>query len=280
MQYADPAPPDLDANYILGHSDVERERLRRQGEFMASLTERYLVDAGLRPGMRVLDVGSGFGDVALLAARVVGSDGAVVGVEREISAVTQAEQRVRELGVTNVSFRAGDLRDIDPGAVFDAVIGRFVLMYLADPATAIRSTTRHLREGGIVAFQEWHAADPFSSEPSLPLWSRTGEVLVEAFRRAGTNLHAGLQLRRAFIAAGLPSPRLRAERLAGGGPDYDGYGFLAGLINSVMPMIERYGIATASDIEPDSLEQRLRTEAVSADATVALPTIVSAWATI
>jgi ubiquinone/menaquinone biosynthesis C-methylase UbiE len=217
--------------------------------------------------------------VTLLAARLVAPDGAVVGVEREPSAVAQAAERAGDLGVTNVSFQAGDLRDIDAGAQFDAVIGRFVLMYLADPADAIRSTTHYVCPGGVIAFQEWHAADPFSSAPPLPLWTRTGEVLVETFRRAGTNIHAGLQLRQAFVTAGLPSPHLRAERLAGGGTEYDGYRYLAGLINSVAPMIEHHGIATASEIDPETLEMRLRTEAKAVNATVAFPAIVSAWTT-
>jgi hypothetical protein len=56
--------PTPDAHYIVGHTDVERRRLRHQADFMEQLTRRCLVGAGLRPGMRILDAGSGFGDVA------------------------------------------------------------------------------------------------------------------------------------------------------------------------------------------------------------------------
>ena len=70
--------------------------------------------------MRVLDVGSGFDDVTLLAARLVGDEGAVIGVEREATAATRAMERAAALGVRNVSFRIGDVRDIDPGGPFDA----------------------------------------------------------------------------------------------------------------------------------------------------------------
>jgi SAM-dependent methyltransferase len=266
-----------DAHYILGHNDAERRRLHDQAMFMADLTRRFLVDTGIRPGMRILDVGAGFGDVSFLAATITGPTGAVVGVEREAAAVERANARADAMGLDNVSFVAGDLRDVELGVTFDAIIGRFVLMYVADPASAIASTLGHLRPGGIVAFQEWHPADPFTSAPPAPLWLHTGKTLVETFRRAGTNVEMGLQLRSCFTRAGLPSPTLRAERLTGGGATYVGYAFLTGLIRSILPMIEHYGVAPTRDLDVDTLEDRLREEAVARDATVAFPSIVSAW---
>ena len=62
------AQPD----YILGYSDHEHERLLLQGRILRPYTERFLHAAGLAAGMRVLDVGCGLGDVALLAADIVG----------------------------------------------------------------------------------------------------------------------------------------------------------------------------------------------------------------
>ena len=266
-----------DADYILGHTDVERRRLRDQATFMEQLTARFLVDAGLRPGMRVLDVGSGFGDVSLLAASLVRPGGCVVGNERDADAVTQATRRADELGAGDVSFVAGDLREAAVEGQFDAVIGRFVLMYIADPVVALTAVASHVRPGGIVAFEEWHPIDSFLAEPPVELWTATGDTLVETFRAAGTNVRLGLSLRAAYLAAGLPAPELRVERLAGGGPDYLGYSFLAGLIRSIVPMIERYGVSTADDVDVATLEDRLRAEVVGANATVAFPSIVSAW---
>jgi ubiquinone/menaquinone biosynthesis C-methylase UbiE len=269
-----------DAEYILGHSDLERRRLQEQATFMEPLTERFLRDAGLRPGTRVLDVGSGFGDVALLAARLIGTNGEVVGLEREPEAVRQASRRARELAAHNVSFLTGDARNAIPGGSFDAVIGRFVLMYLGDATETVASVARHARPGGIVAFQEWHAADAFISQPPVALWDDTGALLVETFGPAGTNTHVGLQLRSAFERAGLHAPQLRAERLTGGGPDYRGYRYLARVIRTILPMIDLDRPTTAHVHEIDTLERRLRSAAVGHDATVAFPAIVSAWATI
>ena len=58
-------PPD----YLFGQSAGEAERLRLQARMFAPYTARFLQDAGISPGMKVLDVGTGAGDVALLAAR-------------------------------------------------------------------------------------------------------------------------------------------------------------------------------------------------------------------
>ena len=71
-------------------------------------------------------------------------------------------------------------------------------MYLGDAADTVASVARHARPGGIIAFQEWHAADLFISEPPVALWDDTGALLVETFGPAGTNTHVGLQLHQAF----------------------------------------------------------------------------------
>ena len=266
-----------DADYILGHDDVERRRLNTQALFMEPLTRRGLLGAGLRPGMRVLDVGAGFGDVTLLAASLVGSTGTVVGIEREDSAVAAATARAAAVGATNVRFVAGDIRDAVFDERFDAVVGRFVLMYLADPAEALEAAVGAVRHGGLVVFQEWHAIDPFISTPTVEFWDRTGALLVSTFGAAGTNLTMGLELRACFEAAGLSEPHLRAERLVGGGHSFGGYGFLADIIRSIAPAIEHTGNA-AADLDIDTLERRLREATCAADATVALPSIVTASA--
>jgi hypothetical protein len=57
-------------HYALGNTDAEHERLIRQAARLAPLTERLFREAGIGAGQRVLDLGSGVGDVAMLAARL------------------------------------------------------------------------------------------------------------------------------------------------------------------------------------------------------------------
>src|SRR5438045_414293 len=65
------------SHYALGNTDAEHERLIRQAAILAPLTERFFRQACIGPGQRVLDLGSGVGDVALLAAGLVGAAGGI-----------------------------------------------------------------------------------------------------------------------------------------------------------------------------------------------------------
>src|SRR4051794_41716574 len=98
--------------------------------------------------MRVLDVGCGAGDVALLAAGLVGSDGEVVGVDTDRSALEAARGRAQSLGLTNVSFIEGDARTTEPGGTFDAAVCRLVLMDCRDPAEAVGRVPPQIRRPG------------------------------------------------------------------------------------------------------------------------------------
>lgn len=71
---------------------------------MTKYTEQALWLAGLEPGMRVLDVGSGPGDVSFAAARIVGPTGAVTGIDAEPSMVAFATTRAAEQQLSTVSF--------------------------------------------------------------------------------------------------------------------------------------------------------------------------------
>ena len=141
-----------------------------------------LRDAGLTAGMRVLDLGSGDGDFALLAAAIVGPEGKVLGVERSRARVAEAQARVARLGVDNVELVEGDVTELPElgGRPFDAVIGRRVLMHVPDASAVLRAAAALTRPGGpVVAMGHDAACAP--------------------------------HLRGAFVAAGLPSPSLRRD---------------------------------------------------------------------
>src|SRR5437899_7005309 len=98
--------------YALGSTDAEHERLIRQAARIAPITERLFREAGIGPGQRVLDLGSGMGDVAMLAARLVGPSGEVVGIERDAISIARANARVAEAGLSNVRFTQTDVNQI------------------------------------------------------------------------------------------------------------------------------------------------------------------------
>src|SRR6516162_3868506 len=118
------------SQYALGSSDAERERLIRQAAFLNPLTERLFREAGIGPGQRVLDLGSGVGDVAILVAALVGPSGEVVGVERDARSIARARDRAAEAGLHNVSFTESDVSQIANDKPFDAAVGRFILEFV------------------------------------------------------------------------------------------------------------------------------------------------------
>src|SRR4249920_117749 len=118
--------PDPDGStmraYALGHSDRELERLGAQARLLDPITHGFFRDAGIVLGMRVLDVGSGAGDVAFLAAEMVGETGEVIGVDRAAPALALASARADARRLRNVSFHVGDPAEMAFARPFDAVV--------------------------------------------------------------------------------------------------------------------------------------------------------------
>ena len=269
-------------SYALGRSAAETRRLILQHQIYGPITTGVLSAAGITRGMRVLDLGSGAGDVALTVAQLVGPEGRVVGIDANEEILDTARSRVAAAGWTNIELRRGDISrlDLDLDGPFDAVVGRWILMYLEDPADVIRRATRLLRPGGIVAFVE--SADltaPVRTHPPMPAH---GDVVRWMTPPADAPMppitpDMGMRLHRTFVDAGLPTPQLRQEAPIGGGATWPGYTFVAETVRSLLPMLVRLGSVTAAEADVDSLAGRLRAEAIAAGGVQVLPTVVGAW---
>jgi SAM-dependent methyltransferase len=262
--------------YALGNTDAEHERLMRQGARLAPITERFFRDAGIGPGQRVLDLGSGVGDVAMLAARLVGPSGEVIGVERDPHTITRARSRVTEAGFLNVSFIHSDVDQIACDKSFDAAVGRFILMYVPDPVGVLRSVCRMLRPSGVLAFQEPTWAPSIALAAHLPLWSAALSVSRETFLRTQANPELGLTLHRVFQEAGLPAPTLNLEMPLGS--DRDFMRSPCDALCSLRPKIEELNVSAEKLGNFSDLLSRLEAEVEEAGAVIAWPGIVGAWA--
>jgi ubiquinone/menaquinone biosynthesis C-methylase UbiE len=159
--------------YALERSRQEHARLTHQAALFKSTTQRLFHAAGLAPGMRVLDVGTGTGDVAFLAAELVGPEGAVVGIDVDSAALVTASARAEDLGLHNVRFVEGDIHTVAVGDDFDAAVGRLVLMYLGDPARALSAIAARVRSGGTIAFQELDLDPEIEARDELQSQTRT-----------------------------------------------------------------------------------------------------------
>lgn len=265
--------------YVLGRSDAETRRLILQNQIYGPLTRRFLTEAGITVGMRVLDLGSGAGDVALMLADLVGPTGRVVGVDANPAILETARDRIRGAGwEATVEFRVGDLQALEADEPFDAVVGRWVLMYQPDPVAVVRRMAELVRPGGIVAFQESDLSGGARSYPAGPLWERLNAWMAPPPPGAGPEAQMGPQLFRTFRAAGLRDPRISLEAPVGGGAGWPGYRYLAETMRSLLPFLSRAGRCTPAEVEVDTLADRLCAEAVERDAVHVLPPAFGAWA--
>ena len=118
--------------YSLGSDDPEIARLDLQAASLDAATRLLLRSAGIRAGMRVLDLGTGLGHVAFTAAEAVGEQGRVVGLDNAPRLLEVASGRTSAL--PHVTFVEGDVRTWQSDEPFDAIVGRLVLFTSPTPS--------------------------------------------------------------------------------------------------------------------------------------------------
>jgi ubiquinone/menaquinone biosynthesis C-methylase UbiE len=262
--------------YVLGHSEDELARLIRQAKLVNPITRRYFKRAGVSPGMRVLDLGSGAGDTAILAAELVVPTGEVVGIDRSAAALDTARSRARDRSFRHVSFVEGE-----PGAMtfdrpFDALVGRYVLMFQPDPTAVLKDALKHLKPGGIVVFHEvdWKSVRTY---PRVPLWEEASRWITDAAAESGADCRMGIKLHATYLAAGLPTPDIGLETLIGTGEDLERIRFITEIVETMAPRIQELGIATAEEMDLATLDERIAAQALAANGVMVGRAEIGAW---
>jgi ubiquinone/menaquinone biosynthesis C-methylase UbiE len=249
-----------DTGCAFGRGSAEYERLIEQARIFRPLTERMLRRAGIGAGMHVLDIGCGAGDVSFLLSALVGPEGSVCGVDLDGGAITVAEQRRAAQAIANVSFRRADARSPRSGRLFDAAVGRFVLMFINDPTEALRLFAEHVRPGGIIAFCEQVASVTATSQGKQPVLAALLALFTSVFERSGARPDIGAELYSRMRDAGLrPDPRPLAEFVLHPARDTITYRRWALFARSMLPKIIEYGLGTEEDVR-HTVEHDLREE--------------------
>jgi len=265
-----------DANYVLGHSDRELERLRVQAALIDPITRQFLVDAGIAPGMRVLDIGCGAGDVSLLIADLVGPSGEVVGVDRSPVAIASARERASKRSLSQVSFVECELASMSFERTFDAAVGRYVLCFQPDPSMVLRTIARIVRPDGVIVFHEPDRS-LMRSQPPMPTYDRACGWVTETYLQSGVDVHVGAKLYGVYLAAGLQAPTMRLHAIIGGANARDVAKLDADQAIILSAEIERLGIATERELDAATLTDRILAELAATKGVIIGRGEIGAW---
>lgn len=156
----------------------ELERLKLQATIAIDTERAVWTEAGLKPGMNVLDVACGPGFTACELAKFIGHDGTVTGVDINEDLIFTAQQAKASENAENVSFRLGNLYELDlPENSFDFVYARFVFQHLEKPELALSNLWKILKPGGTLCILD--VDDNWTS------FSPESDAFVKFIRKAG-----------------------------------------------------------------------------------------------
>jgi SAM-dependent methyltransferase len=186
---------------------------------------------------------------------------------------------VTGVSAPHVTFVAGDVQTAAIEPDFDAIVARWVLMYLANPVAVLRWLATRLRPGGVMAFHENDFTYPPTTFPPSELSQQVQRWSIPRGNvPGGPDMRMGTPLFHLFLDAGLPTPELRLEAPIGGGPNWPGYEYIAETLRSLLPTLEQLaGLHTAS-VEIGTLADRLRDDTVASRGVQMLPIMIGAWA--
>jgi SAM-dependent methyltransferase len=264
------------SSYLLGSDDPEIARLDGQAEALRSGTAVLLCAAGIREGMRVLELGSGVGHVAFQLAALVGPSGSVVAIDQSAALLAVAESRRRADGVENVRFAEADARAFRDAEPFDAVVARLLLFHLPDAGDVVRHHAGGLRPGGVWVALDFDVGGARASPPVALVSTLLGWVET-AFRGAGADPRIGARLAPLLRDAGLSDVMTFGVQPYLSPDTPPGAGLLAGVVRALAKPITAAGLATEAELDVGTLEQRIDGALRDAGAVLLAPTLVGAW---
>ncbi len=264
--------------YVLGSDDAEIARLDAQASSIAGATEALLRAAGIGGPMRVLDLGTGLGHVALQIAGLLDHDGSVLGIDQAERLLEIAERRRVAAGAENVAFLRADVRTFRASESFDAIVARLLLFHLPDRQEVLGRQLDALRQGGTMVLVEFDIG-AMRAEPEVPLVEAVRVWIEAAFRAAGADPRIGTQAAQLLRRAGFADVSTFGIQPYFAPSDPFGPQLCAGITRSLAQQIVAQGVADEAELGLDTLQARIAEEVGARDAVVLPPTVVGAWGT-
>ena len=227
-------------DYILGGSKRELKRLSRQSQIFEPETLHTLQLAGIKPGMRCVDIGCGIGDVTFMIAKLVGKRGSVIGIDRNKDVIEICGKRAKQENVSNIEFLVGDICDNNLSKRgFDLIYSRFLFQHLVKPKEALKEMMKLVTVGGTIVAEENDQGTWLTYPPSSGL-EKLRRVYVDLLRLKQCDELIARKLYGLFLDCGLHAN--------------------VGAYSMCIPMGGRFnmmGILAAESIKPQILESKL-----------------------
>ena len=164
---------------------------------------------GIGPGLRVLDVGCGGGDVTREIARRIGAGGHVTGIDMDEVEIGLAREEATALRLVNVDYRVGNLLTDTIGERFDAIYARFLLSHLSNPELGLARMVACLKPGGLIVLEDVDFSGCFCHPPRAAFADYV-RWYEESARRRGADSHLGVRLPSLLAEAGIQVDGARA----------------------------------------------------------------------
>ncbi len=144
--------------YIFGYTDKELLRLELQAELFEKESKRTLELAGIKKGMKCIDIGCGIGYTSIILAELVGSDGDVTAIDISPEPLAIAKRNAERRGIKNIEFVLNDINDPTylEDNTYDLVYSRFLFTHLEDPVRALNNMVRITKPHGVVVAEDFN----------------------------------------------------------------------------------------------------------------------------
>ena len=260
------------SRYVIRGGKEGKERLKLLSQVMLPSTSALLKMVGLNKNMQCLDIGCGGGDVTLLMANIVGSQGKVIGVDFDPEILALAQQDAQSAQLDNVEFRLSDALEYQEETTYDLVYARFLLTHLHQPEQCVNAMIRASKPKGAIAIEDIDFTGSFCY-PDCPAYEKYVELYQQVVHRKGGDPNIAPRLPIMLHKAGLKEVQINIVQ-----PTHlEGEGKLIASITmeKISSAVVAEGLATASEIE--GIIEDLNNFATKPDTVMSLPRVIQTW---